>query len=173
MEGSVEKKDLRCVAGGAPKAGGPAPVAGGPAPAPVPAKYFLQFRLGKGGKKDGQQPPAKDGPPPKGANGGQGEGEGEGEEGDDEEGGPDDMHMEAMSPKQIKKALARMRALCKSVAGATFSVERENGDKNGRPVDVHCDCPVGMDIAGTEAKKDLRCVKVPQAPPAEAPAPPA
>jgi len=28
MEGSVEKKDLRCVAGGAPKAGGPAPVAG-------------------------------------------------------------------------------------------------------------------------------------------------
>ena len=52
----MEGKDLRCVAGGAPKAGGPAPVAGGPAPAPVPAKYFLQFRLGKGDKKDGPAP---------------------------------------------------------------------------------------------------------------------
>ena len=49
--------------------------------------------------------------------------------------------MDAMSPEQIKKALASARAMCNRVAGATFTVERENGDKNGKPVDVHCDCP--------------------------------
>ena len=49
--------------------------------------------------------------------------------------------LDKMSPAEGKKAIELARALCKNVAGATFAVEHENGDKNGRPVDVHCDCP--------------------------------
>ena len=73
-----------------------------------------------------------------------------------------------MGPEEGRKAIAMARALCSNVAGANFTVEHENGDKNGRPVDVHCDCPEGMDFVGEEGK-DLRC----EAEPAEAPAPPA